>query len=109
MSNNATSTPSAPWIVRHRIAATIIAFFAAGALAVYGTFDDTGTDSDLLPAHREMVDNLAAEGDCSSLQARFDDAADAVEGFGGDPTNNDRNLALMDYADDALRRIGCYD
>lgn len=70
-------------------------------LAACGDDDGGGVgDSDLLPAHREMIDNLAADGDCASLQARFDDAADA----GGE-----RNTALMKYADEAMDRIGCYD
>jgi hypothetical protein len=54
-----------------------------------------------------MVDTLARQGDCSSLQDRFDDAYD-MRGPAGTEKNK-RNLALMEYADDAMRRIGCYD
>jgi hypothetical protein len=56
--------------------------------------------ADLLPIDKRMVDNLAEDGDCPALQDRFDNAADA----GGD-----ENLALMKYADNAMREVGCYD
>lgn len=45
---------------------------------------------------REVVDTLARQRDCASLQARFDDWADG--GF----------TDSIEYADAAMRRIGCY-
>jgi hypothetical protein len=41
-----------------------------------------------------------------SLQARFDDAYDNRGAPGSDL--HKRNIALMEYADDAMQRIGCY-
>lgn len=75
----------------------------------------TGNSSDgqsnlppkLLPAHKTMVDNLAADGDCAALQARFDAAYENRGAAGSDKAV--RNLDLMDYADEAMDRIGCYD
>ncbi len=94
------------------IAAGLVILVAAmGVNSLVGGDDDTPSNpgsstTGLLPAHRDMVDTLAAEGDCASLQARFDDAADNRGTPGSDLAA--RNLALMEYADDAMRRIGCY-
>jgi hypothetical protein len=93
----------------------IIALAGAALIgfAAFVTFSSDDSDparspaSALLPAHRSMVDTLARQGDCSSLQDRFDDAYD--NRGPGNTEKHTRNLALMEYADDAMRRIGCYD
>ncbi len=90
--------------------AAVLFVLVAGASAVLTSGDDDGdgggSRGDLIPAHREMVDNLADDGDCASLQDRFDDA-DANRGEAGSEQAR-RNAALMRYADEAMRRIGCY-
>jgi hypothetical protein len=85
----------------------IIAALALIALAVFAAVPESDSSSnDLIPAHKTLVDNLAADNDCRSLQKSFDDAYDKRGTPGSD--KHKRNLALMDYADGAMKRIGCY-
>jgi type II secretory pathway component PulM len=62
---------------------------------------------DLRPADREMVDGLADDGDCAGLQAAFDEAQRTTIVPGSAAAK--QVAELMAYADDAMRRIGCYD
>ena len=64
------------------------------AAAIFAGIAGSDDDPDVSPGFASVIDALEAEGDCASLQARFDDTDDVDE---------------MEYADAAMRRAGCYD
>jgi hypothetical protein len=69
---------------------------AMAALAGYGIIASESDDPDdgVQPAQRSTIDELERQGDCGSLQERFDDADET---------------AFLEYIDAAMRRAGCYD
>jgi hypothetical protein len=87
------------------VVAVAVAIVAFAVWALASNAEDG--QSNLIPAHKTLVYNLAAEGDCASLQVSFDNAYEK-RGPGGTEKHK-RNLALMDYADDAMAQIGCHD
>ena len=90
-------------------AGAIILVIVAGVIGASSGGNDDTSSSPRRDAYRSTVDALSDDGDCASLQARFNDWADGNE---ANPAGSERArdfLWGMEYADDAMRRIGCYD
>lgn len=84
----------------------LLAVLVVGATAISAASAGGDGGSHLIPPHKTMVDNLAADGDCGALQARFDAAYENRGTAGSEKAL--RNAALMEYANDAMKRIGCF-
>lgn len=91
------------------VAAVIVVVGGLVLLVTTGALEGDGNrgsrDPDLLPEDRSMIDDLADDGDCAALRARFDDAYRSLGPVGSPQVRP--NVALMNYADGAMERIGC--